>query len=283
MNAMIYPWEAFLPKTQQWHRVGGGKPHDPDARFVYIDARAAPLRILGIFKNLQGVWVGRATESDLEQFAQFPSLTVVRLVAPRITSLAPLQHLPNLEALNLEDPPTVSGLDRLANLRCLALRHFPRIKSLAPAAALTRLRAISLSTIPSWDASRRCLEVESRDPFRKLTGLESLSLMGVWPLDARLDPLHGLANLKYLHISHVYGFKLEDYAALRRALPKASGHCLEPYFTLPQLNLRCKRCGEEMVFLTGPRPRARRQLCPQCHREKLQEHVQQWSAAVQGG
>jgi len=282
MDALTYPWELYLPRIQQWHRVGGAKSRVPDAPFVYVDARATPLGILGSFKQLQGVWVGRATESDLEQLAHFPSLASVRLVAPRITSLAPLRHLPNLEALDLEDFPTLFELDCLANLRCLVLRHFPRLKSLSPVAALSRLRVVSLSTIPSWDASRRCLEVESFEPFSRLSGLESLSLMGVWPLDGRLDPLHGLVSLKYLHVSHVYKFKLEDYAALRRALPKASGHCLQPYYALPNLELRCKRCGEEWVFLTGPRPRTRHRLCPQCHRDKLQEHEQQWNAAVKG-
>jgi hypothetical protein len=282
MDASAYPWEFYLPRRHQWHRVGGAKPRDAEARFVHVDAKTTPLSVLGSFKSLQGVWVGRATESDLDSLARFPSLAVVRLVAPRIISLAPLQHLPNLEALDVEDPPTLFELDQLANLRCLVLRHFPRIKSLSPVAALARLRAMSLSTIPSWDASRRCLEVESFEPFSGLSDLESLSLMGVWPLDGRLDALRGLTNLKYLNISHVYGFKLKDYAALRRTLPKASGHCLQPYYALPHLKLHCKRCGEEMVFLTGPRPRTRRQLCPQCRRDKLQEHERQWNAAVEG-
>jgi hypothetical protein len=206
----------------------------------------------------------------------------VRLVEPRITSLAPLRHLPNLQALSMEDPPVLHGLDHLQNLRCLTMRHFRRIKSLSPVAALSELRALSFSTIPSWDASRRWLQVESLEPLRKAVALESLALMGVWPLDGRLDPLHGLAKLQFLHISHVYEFRLEQYAALRRALPEARGHCLQPYFPLPQLNLRCKRCDEEMVFLTGPRPRTPRQLCPKCHAHRLEEHVRQWNAALHG-
>ena len=107
--------------------------------------------------------------------------------------------------------------------------------------------------------------------------------MGVRPLKGRLEPLQRLVSLKYLHISHVYQFELEDYAALARALPNASGHCLQPYYALPNLGLRCKRCGAEMVFLTGPRPRTRHQLCPKCHKHKLEGHVQLWNDAVQGG
>jgi hypothetical protein len=281
MDALTYPYELYLPKVQQWHRVGGAKPRDPEARFVYVDTTATSLGVLESFMNLQGVWLHRAADADMEPLSRFPSLAVVRLVMPRITSLTPLKHLPNLQALSLEDPPVLHGLERLRNLRCLAMRHFRRIKSLSAVAALSDLRALSLSTIPSWDASRRCLQVESFEPFRKAVALESLALMGVWPLDGRLDALHGLAKLQFLHISHVYGFSLEQYAGLRRSLPDARGHCLEPYFPLPQLNLHCKRCGEELVFLTGPRPRSPRKLCPKCHAHKLQEHVRQWNAALQ--
>jgi hypothetical protein len=280
MDALTYPSEFYLPKMQQWHRVGGAKPHDSGAPFVYLDTRAASLDILESFRKLQGVWLGRATQDDLEALARFSTLSVVRLVEPRITTLAPLRHLPNMTALSLEDFQSLSGLERLRNLQCLAMRHFPHVHSLSPIESLLQLRTVSLSTIPSWDASRRCLEVDSFAPFSGLADLESLSLMGVRPLDGRLDSIEKLVNLKYLHISHVYSFKLEDFASLRRALPKASGHCLDPYYTIPQLNLHCKRCGEEMVFLTGPRPRARRQLCPRCDKLKLQEHEERWNAIV---
>jgi hypothetical protein len=280
MDALAYPYEFYLPKVQQWYRAGGPKPHDPEARFVHVNPVVAPLSVLDDFKNLQGVWVWRPVDAHLEELSRFPRLSVVRLVEPRITSLAPLKHLPNLQALSMDDPPVLNGLEGLRNLRCLTMRHFRRINSLSSVAALPELRALSLSTIPSWDASRRCLQVESLEPLREAVALESLALMGVWPQDGRLDALHSLAKLKFLHISAVYGFSLEQYAALRRSLPNARGHCLEPFFKLPQVILRCKRCGEELVFLTGPRPRTRRQLCPKCHAHKLEEHIRQWKAAL---
>ncbi|HXH50101.1 MAG TPA: hypothetical protein VNM47_12225 [Terriglobia bacterium] len=281
MDALTYPYELYLPKVQQWHRVGGQEPHDPDARFVYVDITAAPLSVLDGFKDLQGVWLRRAADAHMEALPRFSALSVVYLVEARITSLAPLRHLPKLQAISLADPPVLHGLEGLKNLRCLTMRHFRRINSLSAVAALPELRALSVSTIPSWDASRRCLQVESLEPLGKAVALESLALMGIWPQDARLEVLHGLANLRFLHISHVYGFSLEQYAALRRTLPDARGHCLEPYYLLPQLNLHCKRCAEELVFLTGPRPRTPRRLCPKCHAHKLEGHVRRWDAALQ--
>ena len=280
MDAIGYPWEFFIPKGQKWSIIGRGKMAARDAAFVRLDAKFTPIAILEEFTNLRGISLGHPSQQDLEFLQRFPSLKCVCLIVPRVTSLTPLATLRHLQALELEDPPTLSGLDRLTNLMCLVLRHFRRIKSLAPLAELLQLRTVSMSTIPSWDASRRCLEVDSLEPLTGLSMLESLCLMGVKPLDRRLDPLHRLAQLKYLHISHEFQFQLEDYAALARALPNTSGHCLLPYFAIPQLSLRCKRCGGEIVFLTGPRPRTRRQLCPVCDERKLQEHERQWNEAV---
>jgi hypothetical protein len=280
MDALTYLWEVYMPKAPRWSHIGRGTPPPPDTPYIRFDTKLAPVSILDSFVALKGVSIGHATQHDVEAIATIPAITCVSLAMPRITSLAPLCKLSGLESLELDDPPTIAGIEGLISLKCLVLRHFRRITNLAPLSSLSNLRAVSMSTIPSWDASRRCLEIDSLEPLRKLINLESLRLMGIKPLDRRLDPLHDLTNLKYLHISHEFQFQLEDYAALARALPETSGHCLLPYYTIPQLSLRCKRCDGEIVFLTGPRPRTRRQLCPVCDERKLQRHERQWNDAV---
>jgi len=280
MDALTYLWEVYMPKAPRWSHIGRGTPPPPDTPYIRFDTKLAPVSILDSFVALKGVSIGHATQHDVEAIATIPAITCVSLAMSRITSLAPLSKLSGLESLELDDPPTIAGIEGLISLKCLVLRHFRRITNLAPLSSLSNLRAVSMSTIPSWDASRRCLEIDSLEPLRKLINLESLRLMGIKPLDRRLDPLHDLTNLKYLHISHEFQFQLEDYAALARALPETSGHCLLPYYTIPQLSLRCKRCDGEIVFLTGPRPRTRRQLCPVCDERKLQRHERQWNDAV---
>lgn len=280
MDALTYLWEVYMPKAPRWSHIGRGTPPPPDTPYIRFDTKLAPVSILDSFVALRGVSIGHATQHDVEAIATIPAITCVSLAMPRITSLAPLSKLSGLEFLELDDPPTIAGIEGLISLKCLVLRHFRRITNLAPLSSLSNLRAVSMSTIPSWDASRRCLEIDSLEPLRKLINLESLRLMGIKPLDRRLDPLHDLTNLKYLHISHEFQFQLEDYAALARALPETSGHCLLPYYTIPQLSLRCKRCDGEIVFLTGPRPRTRRQLCPVCDERKLRQHEGQWNDAV---
>ena len=277
MDALSYPQENYFPAARDWTTVSPAKPEPENTSYVRVDARLAAIENLKTLTGLKGISIGRANQENLEFIRFFRDLTCVRLTAGRFTNLVPLRELPRLETLELDDPPTFAGLDQLQGLRCLVLRHFRRIRSLDPLARLTGLRAISMSMIPSWDASRRCLEVETLQPLSTLRELESLALLGVKPLDGRLDPLYSLAGLKYLHISHEFQFQLEDYAALARSLPNASGHCLAPYYQLPQLSLRCKRCGGELLFLTGPRPRTRHRLCGICDAQKLAEHERHWN------
>lgn len=276
MDADNQSGKSYFPKAAQWQRVVGVQPPPSQASFIRIDAKLSPLKILEGFTEIKGLAISRLSQPKLEWLSRFPSLTCLCLITPQITSLVTLQEFPNLIALELDDPPTLFGLGRVSSLECLVLRHFRKIKSLAPIGEISGLRVLSLSTIPSWDASRRCLEVDSLDPLSNLAKLESLRMIGVKPIDARLDPLSRLTQLRYLHISHEFQFQLEDYAALARCLPSTSGHCLAPYYALPQLSLRCKRCGGEIVFLTGPRPRTRRQLCPICDKGKLQDHERRW-------
>ncbi len=282
MDALSFPREYYIPGVRQWFQLGRQNPPAAEAQFVRLDSKVTPIQELENFNGLKGVSIGHSTQRNIEFLTRFSGLTCVCLVMPQFSSLTPLRALPQLTALELDDPPSLTGLDGLGGLECLVLRHFRRVKNLSALASLSALRAISMSTIPSWDASRRCLTVESLEPLCRLERLESLSLMGVSPLDGRLDWLQQLKTLKYLHISHVFQFQLEDYAALARALPEATGHCLLPYYAMAHLPLRCKRCGGEVVFITGPRPRARQQLCPICDERKLQAHEAQWNAALSG-
>jgi hypothetical protein len=280
MDALSFPREYYIPGARQWSQLGRSKQPAADSQLLRLDVKLTPIQELENFKSLKGVSIGHASQSDIEYIAALSALTCVCLVVPQFSSLAPLGALRQLTTLELDDPPSLTGLESLGGLECLVLRHFRRVKNLSAVASLSALRAISMSTIPSWDASHRCLTVESLEPLCRLERLESLSLMGVSPLDGRLDWLQQLKTLKHLHVSHVFQFQLEDYAALARALPEASGHCLLPYYALPHLPLRCKRCCGDVVFITGPRPRARHQLCPICDERKLQAHEGQWNAAL---
>ena len=73
--------------------------------------------------------------------------------------------------------------------------HLPKVDDLAPLAELRRLETLSLSTLPSWDASGKVTEVRSLDPIAKLPSLKHLALFGVVPKGRSLEAITRCRNL----------------------------------------------------------------------------------------
>jgi hypothetical protein len=193
-------------------------------------------------------------------------------------SLLPLAQLSSLCHLELNDPLTLDGLDRLTQLSSLTIYSFPRVHSLDTLGALTRLRQLHLSTPPSYDASRKVHHVDSLEPLGELRNLESLVMRGVLPTLGGLQPLHRLVLLRHLEITHVYVFTIDDYAQLARALPVTEGHCLVPYFEATWTG-SCKKCGRQRLALTAPPPHTPSVLCSVCNRDRLDRHIESWNRA----
>jgi hypothetical protein len=210
-----------------------------------------------------------------------PNETTLRISGLRISPRA-LAAVPWIESLTLDDPATLDGLEALQQIRKLTVDYFPKIRDLSPIGALGQLTTLLLTTPPSYDASRKCFEVESLDPLGRLGHLVELTMRGVIPLSGRLEPLHGLRQLRQLEITHVSCFTLEDYARLARDLTNTTGHCLQPFFTASWAGACRRGCGQTRVVLTGPRPRSPHFLCPDCNRARLEQHVEAWKAVAGG-
>ncbi len=195
--------------------------------------------------------------------------------AVRDAELSFLRANESLRVLYLTEAYTLHGIEALSQLRELVLVHAPRLHSLTPLKRLRELQFLTVSTPPSWDASRKCHEVASLTPLAALDSLISLTLVGVRPARGGLRPLREMTGLRFLHISHVYTFEMRDYADLAAHLTGTAGPCLRPCFAMG-FETPCRRCGQQMVCLTGARPRARRFLCLSCDRSRLLDHIAAW-------
>jgi hypothetical protein len=81
-------------------------------------------------------------------------------------------------------------------LRELRVIHFPGVQSLSPLKHLIQLASLSLESLPSWDASRKQLVVESLSPLAELPSLTHLQLFGVVPPERSLRDLEASSSLK---------------------------------------------------------------------------------------
>lgn len=112
-------------------------------------------------------------------------------------SLSPLSDLINLKELVIASFPdeSLDALSGLKNLRYLSILHMPKVKNLLPLSNLLKLESLSLATLPSWDASRKRIIVESLDPVIKLPNLKYLELLGVRTEEGKLDILKNSRSL----------------------------------------------------------------------------------------
>jgi hypothetical protein len=96
-------------------------------------------------------------------------------------SLEPLIELRNLEELVIASFPDESFefLGRLEKPRFLWIMHMPKISDVGPLARLTQLTSLSLSTLPSWDASRKTTTIQSLQPLTAIPELAHLGLLGI--------------------------------------------------------------------------------------------------------
>lgn len=214
--------------------------------------------------------------------ADRPDIMTARSLSLAVVGDADLSFLranQSLRVLQLSEADALRGLEDLSQVRELVLSHSPKVHSLEPLAALRDLRFLTITTPPSWDASRKCLEVDSLEPLGGMHALVSLDLCGVRPIHGGLQPLRKLTGLQVLSVSHVYDFDLRDYADLAAHLPSTAGNCLRPCYGFG-VDLPCRKCGRQMVGLTGSKPRARRSLCLSCDKARLIEHFEAWKEAA---
>jgi hypothetical protein len=151
----------------------------------------------------------RTTESAMP-VVQSPDLVLsLRIWHCKFKSLAPIAAYLNLEHLTIATFPdaTLDVLSGLKNLRHLSLLHFPKVKDLAPLARLKKLETLSLASLPSWDASRKRIEVHSLEPLAQLPALKAVELFGVVTPDRTLE---ALATNRAIKTARFSGYAKEE-------------------------------------------------------------------------
>ena len=240
----------------------------------------APLRTLKKLRALRALCDTPKQYGTVGSLANLRWLALDHCGAAGLTRFGELTHL---RALNLFafKSASLDGVQALPALEYLQIEHAPKIASLDPLGECPRLRWLWISTPPGWDASRKTIKVESLAPLSQIASLEFLTLMGVEPRDASLQPLARLTRLKRLGFSHVFTVPMVEYARLAAGLPDVPGDCLRASHA-PNVRILCPRCKEsDVVALTAPPPRTKAHLCPRCDASKLAAHEAEFTRLKQ--
>ena len=138
--------------------------------------------------NLRGCGV-----TDLETISHLENLEYLNLHSnPAISSIGPLKDLSNLQTLILANIPigeTIESLANLPHLKYLNLRN-TNLVNISPLAGLTNLEYLNLHSN---------VDIQSIEPIRKMTGLQTLILKDV-PIGSQIKILNGLHELRKLNI-----------------------------------------------------------------------------------
>jgi hypothetical protein len=211
--------------------------------------------------------------------AFYPDTTV--LTKPSVEALQKLADAtPPPPNLTIFEYPfaSIEPLSVFPNLEVLKIQSTGALRTLTGIGALTKLKQVVISTPPTWDGTKKKVEVDSFAPLADVKSLERLILLGVRPADLDLAPIMRMTHLKDFDIGGVPEFTIEHYARLAAALPTTEGRGLVPYVEIKGVGF-CKKCKGQQVLLNGAPHRGRKWVCPKCDAKKLAEHVQAWETA----
>jgi hypothetical protein len=144
-------------------------------------------------------------------------------------SLMPISGMINVEELviGIWPDPSLEVLSRMSRLRYLRIVHMPKVIDLASLEHLQNLEVLSLGTLPSWDAARKCTIVDSLAPICKLSKLKQLELFGICSADKSLRDLLHCPQLQSARFSHYPNDEVENFF---RATGLAEAFAVEPSF-----------------------------------------------------
>jgi hypothetical protein len=227
---------------------------------------------------------GRAAPKDLEQIAERPDATAVRISGldqstfelfvtkygrqfrgiyfwkcPRITDLSPLEDLPQLTHVAYywnQRATALWNLSATPNLRGLHIEDFTRLNTLDDLAAGSSLQELGFGNAV-WVTS----VYATLGPLAGLVGLRYLSFSAKRIVDGRIQPLANLTSLETLAFPTNL-FTTEQCAWLRARLPESvTGRILEPVMRLTKPIIGSDRdtlvIGKRKPWLNSAKDRSR--------------------------
>jgi hypothetical protein len=246
-----------------------GSVAEPDKKKV-IKAWTAKLRTLQHLKRLK-LWT-HVTQPMFEAACELAQLEVLQIKWSNIHDLDAIRRLQNLRALSIGSSTRVKSIEPLAGLQSLKLLEIENFKLITDFSPLTRLTGLESLAVMGSMWSRQA--IASLQPFASMTWLSALAIDT--SSITSLRPLGGLKGLLELGVGGRLPF--EEYAWLSAKLPGTQCKWFAPFYDLAGSGYSvCKSCQRDsMVMLTG---KGKPVLCKHCDSAKVEKHVELFNAA----
>ncbi len=219
--------------------------------------------------KVEYIWFSSRTTQELfDSVCEMKSLKGLYVKWSGIKSIDSIVNAKNLKYLHIGSSPSLSPLDplnKLPNLEWLELENIRACSDLSFTKNLTSLKGLSIAGDGN---SIKYLKAKTLEPLTALQELYWLSLGTFMVEQDGLLPLAKLRKLKYLSISNKY--KMEDVAALAGARPDLECDLFEPVSGVYDF-FACKKCGENnMVLPTG---KGKPWMCIVCDAKRIEKHI----------
>lgn len=150
------------------------------------------------------------------------TVLAMRIWYCKYRTLNPVSAFINLEELVIANFPdeTLCALKSMKKLRYLRILHMPKLKDISVLSDLSSIESLSLETSPSWDATGRCIVLESMKPIAELPKLKHLELFGVCEANKSLKFLEGVKTIETSRFSQYPQKEVDRFRSVSGAVDK---------------------------------------------------------------
>ena len=222
-----------------------------DSEKIVVGARTKNLGALHQLERLERLSVVGLNQHafDGAMAAADPRLLVIwDLKADSISAMSGLRRTERLVIFGANKVTDIAPLGQLENLQLLSLERMPKARDLSPLAALTHLEHLCFAG-GHYASPKR---VASLLPLAALVALRSINLIGVTAGDHSLEPLAGLPELVEISLSN--SWPVAEFARLSVLFPNAGCEWFAPYVEHTFRGAGITGFGKETtIYITGTR------------------------------
>ncbi|MFJ7753439.1 leucine-rich repeat domain-containing protein [Peribacillus muralis] len=195
---------------------------------IAIQGKTKNLEKLEDFQHLEKVWLFKVNQAEFDLIFSFIRPKILYIYEMKVERLASIEQLSSTEQIHMcwnTKADKLWDLSKNAALKTLSIEDFKKLNSVYELQYNTAIESLRLSG-GVWNT----LSIDTLEPLKGMTRLNSLSLLNIRVRDESLEPLTQIKSLSNLTLSNQ--FPTEEYAKLSIALADTKCDYFQPYVVL---------------------------------------------------